>query len=374
MDEKLSQRAEENKHPFVISQPVPFTEEMLIQYEWSPTAKIYLKAYKLVKQGLEILCKSSFTDERGISLIAHGYLTEYSILQAFPEIKGCLSPAILKLCEENLSKNSCFFEGLLLSLALRRYESGGKVSMKNTKNDSKALACTRNLIHLIQRSEPNSPHPEDPFEFDKNYSSWLHVLYYRMGAIYTVQETSEEAAEAFENSLKCCSSYYDSKRGLGFNLMDLYIAKTTKCHQDVTEEVPSNKRKPINRQRSKYASWTVEQLRDTAEKVLKEYLEEAPQCEKNYPNACYYLADLYLEANTSELRKYFEMGQDAEEKRLPFFPPVDLPIKDMLIPFYQLFANVKQPGSCDNKSCNKKVTESDLKFCGRCRKQKYCSK
>ena len=373
MDEKLSQRAEENKHPFVISQPVPFTEEMLIQYEWSPTAKIYLKAYKLVKQGLEILCKSSFTDERGISLIAHGYLTEYSILQAFPEIKGCLSPAILKLCEENLSKNSCFFEGLLLSLALRRYESGGKVSMKNTKNDSKALACTRNLIHLILRSEPNSPHPEDPFEFDKNYSSWLHVLYYRMGAIYTIQETSEEAAEAFENSLKCCSSYYDSKRGLGFNLMDLYIAKTTKCHQDVTEEVPSNKRKLINRQRSKYTSWTVEQLRDTAEKVLKEYLEEAPQCEKNYPNACYYLAQLNMR-DMIQFKEYYERGQDAEKKRLPFFGQFNHPLKDIMTLPYQLFSNVRQPARCGNTACIKRVKETDLKSCSRCQNQKYCSK
>jgi len=76
----------------------------------------------------------------------------------------------------------------------------------------------------------------------------------------------------------------------------------------------------------------------------------------------------------SELRKYYEMGQDAEEKRLPFFPPVDLPIKDLLSPFYQLLVNVKQPVSCGNKSCNKKVAESDLKFCGRCGKQKYCSK
>ena len=109
-------------------------------------------------------------------------------------------------------------------------------------------------------------------------------------------------------------------------------------------------------------------------KVLQEYLEEAPQCAKYYPNACYYLAQCaLLDSNMSEFRKYYELGQDAE-KRLPFLEPVDLPLKDMLSPFYHLCVNVKLPVSCGNKSCTKKVKERDLKSCGRCGKQKYCSK
>ena len=364
MDEKLRQRAEASKHPFLITSPVAFSEEMLTQFDSFPTAKIYLRAYKLVREGLEVLYKSNFTDAKGISLIARGYLTENSILQAFP-LRCELLPVILQLCEEHLYKNPCFFEGLLLSIAFRYSELAGKVSLESSKKDVKALMCLDNLIHFIQKAEPNSLPSEDPFEFDKNYSSWLHVLYYHMASIYTIQKTTEEATKAFESSLKCCPSYYDAKRGLGYNLMALYRSKTStvECHQDAAEKLPFNRPRACGM--SKYDSWTAEQLRDTAVKVLQEYLEEAPQCDKNYPNACYYLADLYLEANTSELRKYFEMGQDAEEKRLPFFPPVDLPIKDTLIPFYQLFANVKQPGSCGNKSCNKKVTESDLKSCGR---------
>ena len=372
MDEKLSQRAEENKHPFVISQPGVFSGEMLRQYDWSPTAKIYLQAYKLVKQGLEILCKSNFTDERGISFIAYGYLTENSILQAFPGIKGYLSHDILKLCGENLFKNSCFFEGLLLTYILRRYESGGKVSMKSSKNDSKALACIMNLIHFIQKAEPNSPPSVDPLEFDKDYSSWLHVLYYHMAAIYTIKEATEQAAEAFENSLKCCPSYCDSKRGLGYNLIDLYSSKTMKCHQDVEEEIPPNKRRPNDREKSKYASWTAEQLRDTAVKVLQEYLEEAPQCAKYYPNACYYLAK--LATDMTEFKKYYELGQDAEEKRLPFFGSFNHPLKDLMTARYQLFSNVRQPARCGNMACMKKLKETDLKSCGHCRNQKYCSK
>lgn len=374
MGEKLEQRAKENKHPFAISQPVLFSEEMLRQYDWSPTARIYLQAYKLVKQGLEILCKSNFTDERGISLIAHGYLTENSILQAFPEIRNLLLPNILQLCEENLLKNPCFFEGLLLSFALCGYESGGKVSEKSFKGDEKALMCLTNLIHYIEKAEPNSLPSEDPFEFDKNYSSWLHVLYCHKAAIYTIAEVTGKAAEVFESSLKYCPSYYDSKRGLGYNLMNL-CTRTLESHQDVPIELPPNQQRPNDREMSKYDSWTAEKLRDTAVKVLQEYLVEAPQCAKNYPNVCYYLAQCAeLDKNMSEFRKYYELGQDAEEKRLPFFDPVDLPLKDMLSPIYQLFANVKKTVGCGNKACTRKVKESDLKSCGRCGKQKYCSK
>ncbi|KAL9957644.1 hypothetical protein ACROYT_G034566 [Oculina patagonica] len=376
MGEKLKQRTEAKVHPFAISQPVAFSEEILSQFNWSPTARIYLQAYKLVKEGLEILYKSNFTDERGISLIAHGYLTENSILQAFPQIQHFLLPNILQLCEKNLFKNPCFFEGFFLSFALRGYESAGKFSVeKNSKGDSKTLMALKNLIHFIQKAEPNSPPSEDPFEFDKNYSSWLHVLYYHMAAIYTIAEATEEAAEAFENSLECCPSYHDAKRGLGYNLLILCCSKKRKGRPNIPTELRShNKQRPRDREMSKYDSWTAEKLRDTTKKLLQEYLVEAPRCEKNYPNACYYLAFALLDENVNEFRKYYELGQDAEEKRLPFFNPVDLPIKDMISPFYQLYANVRKPVECGNKACIKKVKESDLKSCGRCGKQKYCSK
>ena len=369
MGEKLRQRNEKNIHPFVISRPVLYSEEMLRQYDWSPTARNYLQAYKLVNQGFEILCKSNFTDERGISFIAHGYLTENSILQAFPEIRldPDVLPSILRLCEENLFKNSCFFEGLLLSFALRDF------SGKDPKDDGKALACMKNLIHLIQKSEPNSLRPEDPFQFDQNYSCWLHVLYYHMASIYTIEEAYEKGAEAFENSLKCCPSYYDSKRGLGYNLMNLHCSETLKCQQEfhVPVNFPAEKR-PIDREISKYASWTTEKLRDTAVKVLQEYLEDAPQCDKNYPNACYYLAK--FATDMTEFKEYYELGQDAEEKRLPFFGPFNHPMKDLMTPRYQLLSNVRQPARCGNMACIKKVKETDLKSCSRCRNQKYCSR
>ena len=379
MNEKLTERAEANLHPFVLSQPVAFSEEMLSQFDWSPTARIYLQAYKLVKEGLEILRKSDFTDERGITLIAHGYLTENSILQAIPAIKGgILSPLILNCCEKKLFKNRCFFEGLLLSIALRTYASEGKVSAKSCKVDTKTLMCIKNLIKFIQKAEPNSLPSEDPFKFDKNYSSWLHVLYYHMAAIYTIREATEEAAKAFENSLICCPSYFESKRGLGYSLMELYFSKQFSAKKDYRQDEPTEmfraeKRKAPGKDISKYASWTAEELRDTAVKTLKEFLLEAPSCYKTYPNVFYYLAKLAGD-NMQEFKEYYELGQDAEQKRLSFFGPFNLPLKDLMTPYYQLFSNVQKPVRCGNKACSKEVKESDLKSCGGCVNQKYCSK
>ena len=120
---------------------------------------------------------------------------------------------------------------------------------------------------------------------------------------------------------------------------------------------------------------TAEKLRDTVLKVLKEYLLEAPQCCKTYPNACYYLVKIYLpQGNMDEFRKYFKLGQDAEENRLPFFENVNLLLKDIISPFYRIFADVKIKAMCGNRACTKKFKEGDLKSCGQCGMQKYCSK
>ena len=365
--EKQRQRSEANLHPFEIPEPVAFSEEMLSQFHWSPTARIYLQAFKLVKEGFEILYKSNFTNGRGISLIARGYLTENSILQGFPIEHSILSP-LFQLCERNFKKNPSFFEGHVVALAFHHFER--KLSVESSKVDLKKIMCIKNMIDLIQKAEPDGVPPADPFTFDKNYSSWLHVLYFHLGAIYIVVKDYKKAAEAFDNSLKCCPSYFDSKRGLGYSLMLLY----EKSSEGVPNTLPSLQ-KVEERKISKFASWTKEELGDTAEKVLKEFLVEAPPCCKIYPNVCYYLANLaFAKKKMNEFKKYYELGQDAEEKRLSFFAPLNLPLKDDMYTAYQVFARVTGSVTCGNSACIKKVEERNLKTCGGCGQQKYCSK
>ena len=365
--EKQRQRSEANLHPFAIPEPVAFSEEMLSQFHLSPTARIYLQALKLVKEGFEILYKSNFTNGRGISLIARGFLTENSILQAFP-IQRSILPPLFQLCERNLKKNPSFFEGHVIALAFHHFER--KLSLESSKVDLKKIMCIKNVIDLIQKAEPDGVPPVDPFTFDKNYRSWLHVLYCHLGATYIVRKDYEKAAEAFDNSLKCCPSYFDSKRGLGYSLMSLYEESS----KGVPNTLPSLQ-KAEERKISKFASWSNEELVDTAEKILKEFLVEGPPCWKAYPNACYYLANLALaNMKMNEFKKYYELGQDAEEKRLSFFGPFKLPLKDGMYTAYQVFARVTDSVTCGNGACIKKVEERDLKTCGGCGQQKYCSK
>ena len=373
--EKQRQRSEANLHPFEIPEPVAFSEEMLSQFHWSPTARIYLQAFKLVKEGFKILYKSNFTNGRGISLIARGFLTENSILQAFPIKLSILRP-LFQLCERNLKKNPSFFEGHVVSLALHHFER--KLSVESSKVDLKKIMCIKNVIDLIQQAEPDSIPPADAFTFDKNYSSWLHVLYWHLGAIYSVANDYKKAAEAFDNSLKRCPSYFYSKRGLGYSFMSLYLSRRYSEDEESSEGVPNTLPSFQNaeeRKISKFASWTKEKLGDTAEKVLKEFLVEAPPCCKTYPNVCYYLANLALaNMKMNEFKKYYELGQDAEEKRLSFLRPLNLPLKDNMYADYQLFASERDSVTCGNSACIKKVEERDLKNCKRCGQQKYCSK
>ena len=378
MAEKLKQRSEAKQHPFAITEPTAFSEEMLSEFHWSPTARIYLQAFRLVNQGFEILVKSNFADERGISLIARGYLTENSILQAFPYIPLSL-PDVFHLCEKSMQNNPSFFEALVVAFAFHFYELL-KLSKETHITDQKKVMCITNVIDFIQKAEPNSPPAEDAFRFDQSYSSWLHVLYDHLASLYIIYDNYEAAAEAFENSLKWCPTYFPSKRGLGYCLLVLYTARVNPEKKD---SVASEKCKPFQseeqiteeREISKYRSWTTEELGDAARERLEEFLVEAPSCWKTYPNVCYYLAELALvRSDMKELKRYYERGQDAEEKRLPFLSRVDITCKDLLSPIYQLLADLPERARCDNKACTKKVKETELKSCAGCRTKKYCSK
>lgn len=367
---------EVQQHPLTLFKPIAFSEEVLSEFDWSPTAKRYLKAFKLVKEGFEILYSSNCTDEKGISLIAHGFLTDCSILQAFPQKQFFLS-RIHQLSDKVLQTNANFFEGALLWYVFCPTDS--RFSVESAKVDLKKVSFLRNLINLIKRAEPNCSPSKNNFEFDKNYSSWLHVLYWSVGSLYVVVGAHKEAAEAAENSLRCCPAYYEAKRLLGFSLRAMFSSKSDTGEKDFQPDkftglMPTQ---ASNRQASKYASCTTQKLKSTAARVLKEFLVEAPPCDRYYPNVYYYLADLaFVDKDIDEFKKYYELGQDAEEKRLPFLDPVDLALKDWLAPFYQLLLPqiASLVGRCGNKACTRKVKKTELKSCGGCGIQQYCSK
>ena len=372
--EKLKERSKIN--PMTILQPVIFSEEMLSEFD-SPTARIYLKAFKLVKEGWEILHNSNFMDKRGISLMAYGYLTENSILQSFP-LDNIMKTKTFDLCEITLKENSGFLEALVISFAFQEFNR--KISVASQEVDHKKIMCLENIINFIQNTKADSPAPKDPFKFDESYTSWLHTLFFLLGNFYIMLNQLEDAAEAFENSLKCCPSYFPAKRGLGYCLLNLYASTAhsvmgTKSEGKSTQVPLDRPREGFRRGVSKYSLWTKEQLFDGAEKTVKEFLAEAPTCWKTYPNAYYYLAQLHLlTKNMVGFKKSYECGQDAEEGRLPFLNPVNLSLKDVMAPCYQLLDDAELPVICGNRMCTKNVKENKLFTCSSPGKQKYCGK
>ena len=159
-----------------------------------------------------------------------------------------------------------------------------------------------------------------------------------------------------------------------FSVERLITIKIAPCSQDEPSKPSREDRAFDNRKICKYASWTTESLKDAAVDILKEYLAEAPPCCKTYPNALYYLAYIaFITENKEEVMKYYELAQDAEEKRLCFFKPVNISLKDYTTLCYQLCTNLPKT-SCGNKACTRNVKKKELKLCSRCRKKSYCSK
>ena len=168
---------------------------------------------------------------------------------------------------------------------------------------------------------------------------------------------------------------------MGYSFLSQYLsrlvaeerAEIASCSQPKLTN-PSEDRGFVERKIFKYASWTTEAFKDAAVNILKEYLAEAPPCCKTYPNAYYHLAFFaFITENKEDGMKYYELAQDAEENRLPFLEPVNIPLKDDVSCIYQLCTNLPTT-RCGNKACTRNVKEKELKLCTRCRKQSYCSK
>ena len=64
-----------------------------------------------------------------------------------------------------------------------------------------------------------------------------------------------------------------------------------------------------------------------AKTLFYQYLEMAPSCAKQFPNAYYMLATLFVETNIDEALRYCALAEKAENERLPFLQPVQIPQK-----------------------------------------------
>ena len=384
--DKLQQQGD--THPYVMYQPLFLTEEILSQWPDSPTAQTYLKAYRLFKKGLDILYNSKFTDSAGVTYLAQGIYTENTIRHCFADqlqANERFFVNLLVLIENTIANNATFFEGLAILPLL----SGEKVlDIKSTLRDLERMSAIKNVILLIEQREPDSPILCDvSIECPGRYSGWLTYLYEYLASLYTVHFAFDQGFEAFENAVKLCPRNHDAKLGMAYCLMNIAVEKKVDELEDpvfnqLNEASKARKGDPKYQFDEKDRFEDVGATREKARELFIEYLREAPKCAKKYPNGHYHLAYLYMsEQNAPKFVEMYELAQKAEEKRLPFLPPVDTEMKYLLMAPYALCTRLQTPlqtplqsaSKCHYKECTKKTSERARKKC-RCMKASYCDR
>ena len=259
-----------------------------------------------------------------------------------------------------------FFEGVLVTCALMRTVDG--ISKDSVTQDDANFVALSNLTYLIQKAEPCPGTKVEPGEFGDNYTSWLHELFFFMGSIVSISGQFFPAAALFRKSLELCPNDFEAKIALGYSLMESAEQGNIgdrSCPESIGKVLPKRNRQDVRPTTgSDLETWQkVKQLYD-------DYLKNAPKCSKIYPNACYHMASFYMtRGNIPKMQEYFQMGQDAEELRLPFLGPVDIAKKHIVSSRCRLVP----PMRCNNPGCTKKAKGGDLKNCPCC-KVFYCDR
>lgn len=276
------------------------TPAMFTAYPDSPTAQRYMEAFDFFLYGWLILKdynKDVVDNENDCDFLqpafhaySYGEMTEQHLFSQFqpPENTSNLINQYLKLRSRDVLTQ--YFKTILVfnpNLSKYKSENFSDFDFQKTK-----IVTGEEFIH--QRLSY-----ADLSGVDR---SMLKSLYYQLGAVYVTTFQVKRALDSFQ---KC----YDLDKT---NVSALYgIA----CQY--------RKKDP-----------------ERAIKLLLQFIDRAPDCDKQYPNAHYQLAHLYLEhyKNDQEAMRYCNLAERAEKKRLSFLYPVDIPQKRMV----QMFKSIYQ--------------------------------
>lgn len=120
----------------------------------------------------------------------------------------------------------------------------------------------------------------------------LSELYYYLGSRYVASSQTERALNSFQKSFDLECSKYSALYGIAY------------CNMHNEPE--------------------------KAKTLFYQYLDMAPSCDKQFPNAYYMLSTLFVEANMEEALRHCALAEKAENERLPFLQPVGIPQKKMM--------------------------------------------
>ncbi|XP_063402246.1 uncharacterized protein LOC134686507 [Mytilus trossulus] len=288
----------------VFQQDNTFSLSMILQFPNSPTAKNYVKAvnhFILVSEILKGYTKDRVEDLKDCEFlfpafenIVQGFITENSTFEACqpPENTLCLAEQYLML-----RPNDIFAEYVKV-IILQRASYNPQNVKKNLLSDFES-AKLRIKTSEIFASKLRLKMDSHPFQ-----RRILGNVYYHLGANYVCTGQPERALDSFQKTYDLDHTNLDALYGIAYHYIDL----------DQTKAI----------------------------RLFLQYINEAPKCDKKYPNAYYLIAyTFHLQGNIHEAIRHCSLAEEAEKKRLPFLLPVAIPQKTYMIKLKHSFLSAQ---------------------------------
>ncbi|VDI01055.1 Hypothetical predicted protein [Mytilus galloprovincialis] len=283
---------------------IEISESMLLQYPNSPTAIKFWRAMSNFTLASQIL--GDYTKDKVESMedcetlspafqsIVHGYINENSIFDSFrrPENTSLLIDQYLRLRPKDICAE---YAKIIIYLRAPLNPEKRENNLLSDFECAKLRIKTSEMFALKLRRNLGTN------QFKRNV---LADIYYLLGAIYVSTDQYERARNIYEKCYDLDNTHFSALYGIAYTYLN------------------SNQEK--------------------AKGLFQKYLTMAPKCDKQYPNAYYMIASVYqTQNNFEEAFRYCSMAEDAEKLRLPFLPPVSIPMKSIMLNFKRMFEQTK---------------------------------
>lgn len=260
-------------------------------YPNSPTASYFRRAVYHFRMAVEIIkgynresvdnLKDCEVLRPAFENVVYGHICENSMYEPFrpPDNTSILIDQYLMLKPDDVFAE--YAKHIILGRTLLKEEKGN--NLLSDFESSKLYIKSSELLALKLKPKTNA----------QPYRMILIDIYYYLGSKYVSTEQHERALDSFQKCFDLDNSNYRALYGIAYQHME------------------SDPEKALE--------------------LFKKFISMAPECEKQYPNAYYMIATIYMsKGNFDAALRHCSLAEDAERTRLPFLGPVDIPHKDMM--------------------------------------------
>jgi tetratricopeptide (TPR) repeat protein len=292
-EESIKQAADSSR-VFNIEERRNLNPIIFATYPNSPTAQCHLQAFINFSNGSELILhykKEGVEDENdcdylqpAFECIANGHIFENSLFEPFrpPDNTGKLVNQYRKLRPDDAAAEYVNVILIWRRHGLREVET---TKLSDYEFDKRCIRKAEKFAHKLQstlKSDSKSI----------NRRILIDVLYL-LGSRYVSSHQLERTLDSFQKCYSLDTTNHSALYGIAYHYKE------------------GNPEKAIQ--------------------LFLQFVDQAPVCDKQYPNAYYMLASLHLKRYNPEMAsKYTELAEDAEKKRLPFLSSVDIPDKDCM--------------------------------------------